>query len=125
MTKTLFTEDHEYIHVDGDIGTVGLSEHAQKTLGDIVYVEMPKIGAKLAKKEQAGVVESVKSASELYSPVSGEVIEINDALSGDPAQVNQDPLGNGWFYKMKITNDSELNELKDEETYAAYIKELE
>ena len=124
MTKTLFTEDHEYIHVDGDIGTVGLSEHAQKTLGDIVYVEMPKIGAKLAKKEQAGVVESVKSASELYSPVSGEVIEINDALSGDPAQVNQDPLGNGWFYKMKITNDSELNELKDEETYAAYIKEL-
>lgn len=124
MTKTFFSEDHEYIHVDGDIGTVGLSEHAQETLGDIVYVELPKVGAKLDKKAQAGVVESVKSASELYSPVSGEVIEINDALSGDPAQVNQDPLGNGWFYKMKITNDSELNELKDEETYAAYIKEL-
>ena len=124
MTKTLFTEDHEYIHVDGDIGTVGLSEHAQETLGDIVYVELPKIGTKLDKKAQAGVVESVKSASEVYSPVSGEVTEVNDALSGDPAQVNQDPLGNGWFYKMKITNDSELNELKDEETYAAYIKEL-
>ncbi len=124
MTKTLFTEDHEYIHVDGDIGTVGLSEHAQKTLGDIVYVEMPKIGAKLAKKEQAGVVESVKSASELYSPVSGEVTEINDALSGDPSQVNQDPLGKGWFYKIKISNDNELNELKDEETYATYVQGL-
>ena len=124
MTKTFFSEDHEYIHVDGDIGIVGLSEHAQETLGDIVYVELPKVGAKLDKKAQAGVVESVKSASELYSPVSGEVIEINDALSGDPAQINQDPLGNGWFYKIKIANDSELSELKDEETYAAYIKEL-
>ncbi len=124
MTKTFFTEAHEYVRIDGDIGTVGISDHAQEALGDVVYVELPKIGDKVTKGAQAGVIESVKSASELYSPISGEVVEINDTLSSNSAQVNQDPLGKGWLYKVKVSNDNELNELKDEETYAAYIKEL-
>ncbi|MCK5659347.1 MAG: glycine cleavage system protein GcvH, partial [Alphaproteobacteria bacterium] len=111
MTKTFFTEAHEYVRIDGDIGTVGISDHAQEALGDVVYVELPKIGDKVTKGAQAGVIESVKSASELYSPISGEVVEINDTLSSNSAQVNQDPLGKGWLYKVKVSNDSELNEL--------------
>jgi len=102
MSKTFFSEDHEYIRVDGAIGTVGISDYAQKALGDVVYVELPKIGARVVRGGQAGVVESVKSASEVYSPVSGEVVEINNTLSSDPAQVNQDPQGKGWFYKIPI-----------------------
>ncbi|MFH1158526.1 MAG: glycine cleavage system protein GcvH [Pseudomonadota bacterium] len=124
MTKTFFTEDHEYIRIDGNIGTVGVSDYAQKALGDVVYVELPKVGAKVTQGAQAGVVESVKSASELYSPVSGEVTEINAALSSNPATVNQDPLGKGWFYKVKISNDGELKKLKDEKTYATYVQGL-
>jgi glycine cleavage system H protein len=124
MTKILFSEDHEYIRIDGNIGTVGISDYAQKALGDVVYVELPKVGAKVAKGGQAGVVESVKSASELYSPVSGEVVEINNDLAKDPALVNQDPLGKAWFFKVKIANDSELSGLKDESSYNAYIKGL-
>ena len=124
MTKILFSEDHEYIRIDGNIGTVGISDYAQKALGDVVYVELPKIGAKVSKGAQAGVVESVKSASELYSPVTGEVVEINNDLAKDPALVNQDPLGKAWFFKVKIANDSELSGLKDESSYNAYIKGL-
>ncbi len=124
MTKILFSEDHEYIRIDGNIGTVGISDYAQKALGDVVYVELPKIGAKVAKGGQAGVVESVKSASELYSPVTGEVVEVNNDLAKDPALVNQDPLGKAWFFKVKIANDSELSGLKDESSYDAYIKGL-
>ena len=124
MTKTFFTEDHEYIRIDGSVGTVGISDYAQNALGDIVYVELPKVGAKLAKGAQAGVVESVKSASEIYSPASGEVLEVNTALTSDPATVNQDAMGKGWFYKIKISNDSELKTLKDEAAYAGYIENL-
>jgi len=124
MSKTFFSEDHEYVRVDGAIGTVGISDYAQKALGDVVYVELPKIGAKVVQGGQAGVVESVKSASEVYSPVSGEVIEINTALTSDPAQVNQDPLGKGWFYKIKISNENELQALKNEPAYNAYIQSL-
>ena len=124
MTKTYLTEDHEYVHVNGDTGIVGISDYAQKALGDVVYVELPKVGAQVAQGGQAGVVESVKSASEIYSPVSGEVLEINTALTSDPAQVNQDPLGKGWFYKVKISNDSELKSLKDETAYNSYIQGL-
>lgn len=124
MAKILFSEDHEYIRIDGNIGTVGISDYAQKALGDVVYVELPKIGAKVTKGAQAGVVESVKSASELYSPVTGEVVEINNDLAKDPALVNQDPLGKAWFFKVKIANDSELSALKDESSYNAYIKGL-
>lgn len=124
MTKTFFSDDHEYIRIEGAVGTVGISDYAQKALGDVVYVELPKVGAQVAQGGQAGVVESVKSASEIYSPVSGEVLEINTALTSDPAQVNQDPLGKGWFYKVKISNDSELKSLKDETAYNNYIQGL-
>jgi glycine cleavage system H protein len=124
MTKTFFSDDHEYVKIDGVIGTVGISDYAQNALGDVVYVELPKVGASVTKGGQAGVVESVKSASEIYSPVSGEVVEINSALTDDPSQVNNDPLGKGWFYKIKISNDDELKSLKDETSYSAYIADL-
>ncbi len=124
MTKTFFSDDHEYIRIEGSVGTVGISDYAQKALGDVVYVELPKVGAKVAQGAQAGVVESVKSASEVYSPVSGEVLEINTALTSEPALVNQDSLGKGWFYKIKISNDAELKNLKDEPAYTTYIQGL-
>jgi glycine cleavage system H protein len=124
MTKTFFSDDHEYIKLEGSIGTVGISDYAQKALGDVVYVELPKVGAKVSAGDQAGVVESVKSASEIYSPVSGEVVEVNAALASDPAQVNQDPFGKGWFYKVKISNDTELQKLKDEAAYNSYVQGL-
>lgn len=124
MTKILFSEDHEYIRIENGVGTVGVTDFAQKALGDVVYVELPKIGANLTKGGQAGVVESVKSASELYSPVSGEVVEINGDLSGDPALVNTDPLGKAWFFKVKIANENDLAGLKDEAAYNEYIKGL-
>jgi len=124
MPKTFFSDDHEYIRIDGQIGTVGISDYAQKALGDVVYVELPKVGVKVTQGDQAGVVESVKSASEVYSPLSGEVVEVNAALTSDPAAVNQDPFGKGWFYKIKISNDTELKNLKDETTYNSYIKGL-
>lgn len=124
MTKILFSEDHEYIKIENGVGTVGISDFAQKALGDVVYVELPKVGAQLTKGGQAGVVESVKSASELYSPVTGEVVEINGALTGDPALVNSDPLGKAWFFKVKIANENELSGLKDEASYNDFIKGL-
>ena len=124
MTKIFFSDDHEYIRLEGAVGTVGISDYAQKALGDVVYVELPKVGAKLTQGGQAGVVESVKSASEIYAPVSGEVVEVNAALGSDPAQVNQDPLGKGWIYKVKVSNDAELKTLKDEAAYNSYIQEL-
>ena len=124
MTKTFFSEDHEYIRLEGNIGTVGISDYAQKALGDVVYVELPKVGARVAQGAQTGVVESVKSASEIYAPVTGEVVEVNATLSGDPSAVNQDPLGKGWFYKIKISNDSELKQLKDETAYNSYVQGL-
>lgn len=122
--KTLFSEDHEYIKIEGNIGTVGITDYAQKALGDVVYVELPKVGAKIEKGGQAGVVESVKSASEVYSPVSGEVVEVNAALSGDPALVNRDAQGEAWFFKVKISNDDELEGLKDAGGYESYVKGL-
>lgn len=119
-----FTEEHEYIRIEDGVGIVGISNYAQNALGDVVYVELPKVGAKLEKGAQAGVVESVKSASEIYSPVTGEVVEINAALEGAPQQVNADPMKEGWFYKIKIANVSELKALKDEAAYTAYTKVL-
>jgi len=124
MTKIYFSDDHEYVRVDGDIGTVGISDYAQAALGDVVYVELPKVGTTIAKGTQAGVVESVKSASEIYAPVSGTVVEVNAVLESDPAQVNADPLGKGWFYKVKISNAGELSALKDETAYKAYTDTL-
>lgn len=124
MSKTYFTADHEYIKVEGDIGTVGITNFAQKALGDVVYVELPKLGANVQKGTPAGVVESVKSASEVYAPVSGEIVEVNDALTADPALVNNDAEGAAWFYKIRILNAAELEALKTKETYETYLQGL-
>lgn len=124
MTKTLFSKDHEYIIVDGDTGTVGITDFAQKALGDVVYVELPKTGDTVAQNGQAGVVESVKSASEVYSPVSGTIVETNTTLSANPATVNEDPENAGWFYKIKLSNTAELDGLMDRTAYDAFTKGL-
>ncbi|WP_022686247.1 glycine cleavage system protein GcvH [Sphingomonas phyllosphaerae] len=119
-----FTEDHEWIDVDGDIGTVGISEYAQSQLGDIVFVEVPDAGRALGKGDEAAVVESVKAASDVYSPASGNVLEGNPALTDEPALVNSDPEGEGWFFKITLADTSELDTLMDEAGYAAFVAKL-
>ena len=121
MAELKFTKEHEWIRVEGDIGTVGISDYAQTQLGDVVYVEVPAVGKKLAKGGEAAVVELVKAASEIYAPVSGEVTAGNDKLSAEPALVNSSPLGDGWFFKMKIANKKELAELMDEAAYKKFV----
>ena len=119
-----FTKDHEWIRVDGDVATVGISDHAQEALGDIVFAEAPEAGRVLAKGQEAAVVESVKAASDVYSPVGGEVIEGNSALGDDPAIINRDPEGDGWFFKLKLSDSSELDGLMDEAAYREWVKTL-
>lgn len=119
-----FTEDHEWVDVDGDIGTVGISEYAQSQLGDIVFVDVPEEGKEVTKGDEAAVVESVKAASDVYSPVSGTVIEGNAALGDSPGLVNEDPEGDGWFYKLTLTDLDELKDLMDEVAYAAFVAKL-
>ncbi len=119
-----FTEDHEWIDVDGDTGTVGISDYAQGQLGDIVFVEVPDAGRSLSKGDEAAVVESVKAASDVYSPVSGTVLEGNPALVDEPALVNSDPEGEGWFFKLTLSDPSELDALMDETAYAAFVAKL-
>ena len=121
---TYYTEEHEWIRVEGDSATVGISEHAQEQLGDIVFVELPEVGRRLAKGEQAAVVESVKAASEVYAPVSGKVVEVNTELPEKPELVNQDPEGSGWFFRLEIADPSELDSLMDREAYDAYVATL-
>lgn len=116
-----FTQDHEWLRVEGDVATVGITDHAQKQLGDLVFVELPAPGASPQKGESAAVVESVKAASDVYAPVSGEVIEINQAIVDEPALVNRDPMGKGWFFKLKISDPSQLDRLLDEKAYQAMI----
>lgn len=120
-----FTEDHEWVDVDGDTARVGISDYAQKALGDIVFVELPEVGATLAKGDEAAVVESVKAASEVYAPVGGEVTEVNGALADEPAKVNESPMDDGWFFKLALADAGELDELMDEEAYAAFVADLE
>lgn len=124
MSDIFFTEDHEYIRIDGEIGTVGISEYAQSQLGDVVYVEMPEPGAQFDQADESGVIESVKVASEIYAPVSGEIIEVNEALNNTASLINDDPMGDGWIYKIKIIDDSELDGLKDEDAYEDFIGSL-
>jgi len=124
MSEIRFTDQHEWVRVDGDEGTVGISVHAAEQLGDVVFVELPDIGKHIAKGEQAAVVESVKAASEVYAPVGGAVTAVNAAIADTPAQVNADPQGEGWFFKMKIINPSELSALMTEAQYADYVKGL-
>ncbi len=124
MAETFYSKEHEYIRVDGDVGVVGISPYAQEQLGDVVFVELPAAGKALTKGGDAAVVESVKAASEVYAPVSGEVLESNAALEANPAMVNEDPLGSGWFLKMRIADKAELSELMSEAQYAEYVKSI-
>ena len=119
-----YTEDHEWVEVDGDIGTVGISEYAQGQLGDIVFVETPDEGKTVTKGDDIAVVESVKAASDVYSPVSGTVIEGNAALADTPELVNEDPEGEGWFFKLTLSDAGELDKLMDEAAYADFVSKL-
>lgn len=122
--STYFTEDHEWIKVDGDSGTVGISAYAANALGDVVFVELPDVGAELDKGDEAAVVESVKAASEVYAPIGGEVTAVNEALEAAPETVNASPDGDGWFLKLKIADADELEGLMDEAKYKAYCDGL-
>ena len=121
---TYFTREHEWIKVDGDTATVGITDHAQQALGDIVFTEVPDAGKQLAKSQEAAVVESVKAASDVYSPVTGEVIEGNQAVADDPSLVNSDPEGDGWFFKIRLSDSGELDGLMDEGAYRDWVKTL-
>ena len=118
-----YTEDHEWIQVEGDIATVGITHHAQDALGDVVFVDLPAVGQGYAQKESAGVVESVKAAADVYMPISGEVTEVNEALRAEPSLANSDPMGAGWFFKVKLTDPSQLDALMDEAAYAEFSKD--
>ncbi len=124
MSDTRYTQDHEYIRLEGDIAVVGITDHAQQALGDIVFVELPAIGATFKRGDQAAVVESVKAASDIFAPVSGEVVGVNAALEKQPGEVNEDPAGKGWFYKARMTDRTELDTLMDEAAYQAFLKTL-
>jgi glycine cleavage system H protein len=119
-----FTKEHEWVRVEGDTATVGISDHAQEALGDIVFAEVPEAGKRVSKGQEAAVVESVKAASDVYAPVSGEVIEGNQAIADDPSLVNSDPEGQGWFFKLKLDNAGELDGLMDENAYREWVKTL-
>ena len=124
MSDTKFTKDHEYVRLEGDTATVGITDHAQSQLGDVVYVGLPEIGKAVTQGGEAAVVESVKAASEIYAPASGEVVAINEALVEEPARVNAEPLDGGWFFKLKLSDPSQLAKLMDEAQYQAYLAEL-
>lgn len=121
MGEVKYSEDHEWISVEGDVGTVGITDFAQEQLGDIVFVELPEVGTALGKGDQAGVVESVKVASEIYAPVAGAIVEANDVLANAPETVNTAAESGGWFFRIKLANMSELDGLMDEATYKAFI----
>jgi glycine cleavage system H protein len=116
-----FTQEHEWLRIEGDIATVGITQHAQERLGDLVFIELPEIGKSFAKGAPAAVVESVKAASEVYAPIGGEVVEANPAIVADPSLVNSDPMGAGWFFKLKLANLSEVDALMDETAYKALL----
>ena len=123
MALIRFTKDHEYVSVEGDIATVGISDHAQSALGDVVFVEVPEVGRQLKQGESVAVVESVKAASEVYAPLTGEVTAANAAIADQPGLVNEDAEGRAWFFKMKIANKAELDALMDKSAYDAFVKE--
>ncbi|HEV7910657.1 MAG TPA: glycine cleavage system protein GcvH [Methylocella sp.] len=122
MMTTRYTKSHEYVRVDGGTGVVGISDYAQSQLGDVVFVELPPIGQSLSKGAEAATVESVKAASEVNAPVSGEVVEVNSALTDSPGLVNEDPSGKGWFLKIKLSDATELDSLMDEDAYREFLK---
>jgi glycine cleavage system H protein len=122
MSDLRYSEEHEWVSIEGDVATVGISDFAQEQLGDVVFVELPEVGAEVAAGDQVAVVESVKAASEVFSPVSGEVVEINSVIVEEPAGVNGDAEGDGWFFKIKLSDPSELDDLMDAKAYAAFTK---
>ena len=124
MADVRYSEEHEWIRVEGDTGTIGITQYAQEQLGDVVFVDVPQADRKVAKGESVAVVESVKAASDIYAPVSGEVIESNAALADSPGDVNVEPMGKGWFFKIKISDKGELAGLMDEAAYEAFVKSL-
>src|SRR5215468_4530866 len=124
MADVKYTNEHEWIRVDGDVGTIGITNYAQEQLGDVVFVDVPQAGRKVAKGESIAVVESVKAASDIYAPVSGEIVEGNKALADSPGDVNAEPMGKGWFFKIKLSNKSELDGLMDEKAYNDFVKGL-
>ena len=124
MAETKYSEEHEWIRVEGDVGTIGITQYAQEQLGDVVFVDVPQAGRKVAKGEACAVVESVKAASDIYAPVTGEVTEANAALADAPGEVNADPMGKGWFFKIKLSDKGELSSLMDEAAYNAFVKTL-
>ncbi|WP_374654664.1 glycine cleavage system protein GcvH [Dongia sp.] len=124
MSGIRFAKDHEWVKVEGDVATIGISPYAQEQLGDVVFVDLPAIGKKVEKGKELAVVESVKAASEVYAPVSGEVVEVNEALGDTPGTVNEDALGKGWFAKVKMSNKAELDALMDEAAYKTYCEGL-
>lgn len=121
---TYFSEDHEWISVDGDVATIGITSYAQEQLGDVVFVELPETGKSLAKGDEAAVVESVKAASEVYAPIDGEVVEANSALEDEPGKVNEDPEGGAWFIKVKVADASQLEGLMNADAYKAHVDAL-
>jgi len=121
----MFTADHEWILVKGDVATIGITDYAQQALGDIVFVETPEVGSDVSSGDEAGVVESVKAASEIYVPVSGEVVEVNEDLESEPSKVNTDPMTDGWMFKVRMTEPAELDGLMDEAAYTSHIEGLD
>ncbi len=117
----MFTRDHEWLTVDGDVATVGITDHAQSQLGDVVFVELPQVGRQVAKGDAVGVVESVKAASDVFSPLTGEVVGVNSEIVADPALVNKDPMQAGWFFKIRLANRAEVADLLDEAGYQALV----
>lgn len=124
MAVTKYTEEHEWVRVEGDVATVGITQYAQEQLGDVVFVEVPAVGRKVAKGEACAVVESVKAASDIYAPVAGEIVEGNAALADSPGDVNAEPTGKGWFFKLRLADKAELDGLMDEAGYEAFVKSL-
>ncbi len=124
MSEIRYSKDHEYVRIEGDVAVVGISDYAQSQLGDVVFVELPEVGKAVSQGKEAAVVESVKAASEVYAPVSGEVVEVNDALEAAPATVNEDAEGAGWFVKLRLSNPSELDGLMTAEAYAEFLKSI-
>ena len=124
MADVKYTNEHEWIRVDGDLGTIGITDYAQEQLGDVVFVEQPQAGRKVVKGDAVAVVESVKAASDIYAPVTGEIVEANAALGDAPGEVNAEPMGKGWFFKLRLADKKELDGLMDEAAYAAFVKGL-
>jgi glycine cleavage system H protein len=124
MATVKYTKDHEWVRVEGDTVVIGITDYAQSQLGDVVYVELPEIGRRVQKGKEAAVVESVKAASEVFAPLSGEVVAVNAELSGEPGRINSDAMGEGWFMKLRIANPKEMDDLMDETAYNAFVQGL-